>query len=357
MGLCAHNGAMPNLPLSRRRFLAGSTAALGAAALGLSSCGASHPPSGSAAPVNASSADGIPFLERPERHGVIRWRGAENLVIENMKFTERPYAGNGNNDHVCIMLTDCRNIIIRNVDFDAVAQPFVFGRNCENITVEWCRARNITGPSNRIGLNTGNFVQTVDAPTNINIVDNLIIGGDTEDIISYFTAVGGLCARNRIDGSGWVSTSGTGIILGDGGGAGIVVEDNTLLNPGQVGIGIAGGQDHVVRNNVIYQESQSDRTAWFDEDGDVVEAAASGGVERMIESNVGVYSRNFYPDLAFGGSVVHNNRVRFWSDRGGSWNGFWDGDDAASVSEFDNVWDDESIDPADLVVDLNAWVS
>lgn len=347
----AHNVVMHDLPLTRRRFLAGATGALGVAALGLAGCGPDHPTMGS-----VTSSGPVPFLERPERDGVIRWQGAENLVIENLKFTNRPYTGNDRNDHVCIHLTDCKNIIIRNVDFDSVAQPLVVGQNCEDITVERCRVRNITGPSNRVGVHSGNFLQTVDSPSNTSVVDNLIIGGDTEDIISFFTAVGGLCARNRIDGSGWVSVSGTGIIVGDGGGSGIVVEDNTLLNPGQVGIGIAGGQDHVVRNNVIYQASQAERTDWFNADGDLVAPSAEGAVERAIQSNVGVYSLNFYPELPFGGSTVHNNRVRFWSDEEAFWNGFWDGADPAAVSEFDNIWSDASIDPADLAVDLDAWL-
>ena len=255
------------------------------------------------------------------------------------------------------MLNVVATILLRNVDFDTVAQPFVFGRNCENITVEWCRVRNITGPSKRLGVHTGNFVQTVGSPTNISITDNLIVGGETEDIISFFTAVGGLCARNKIDGSGWASSSGTGIILGDGGGSDIVVEDNTLLNPGQVGIAIAGGQDHVVRNNIVYQDSQAHRTAWFDEAGDAVAADTEGATERAVQSNVGMYSRNFYPEHPFGGSVVHENRIRFWSDEEGFWNGFWDGDDPASVIEFDNVWNDETIDPADLAVDMNEWAT
>lgn len=346
---------MADRPLSRRRFLAASTAAVGAAMVGLAACGPNHPPSGSAVPAGATSADGIPFLQRPEREGVIRWSGAENLVIENTKFTNRTYRGNGNNDHVCIMLTDCKNIIIRNIDFDTVAQPFVFGRGCDNITVEYCRARMITGPSERIGLHTGNFMQTVDSPSNINVVSNLIVGGDTEDIISYFTAVGGRCAGNRIDGSGWVSDSSTGIILGDGGGSGIVVEDNTLLNPGQVGIAIAGGEDHVVRNNTIYQETQSERTIWVADDGSTVEPLTAGAIEIPVRSNVGVYSSNFYPEYPFGGSVVHNNRVRFWSDDATLWNGFWDGETPAAVSEFDNEWNDDTIDAADLVVDLTQW--
>jgi hypothetical protein len=200
-------------------------------------------------------------------------------------------------------------------------------------------------------------MQTVDAPHNVNIVNNLIVGGDTEDIISYFTAIGGQCAWNKIDGSGWLSRSGTGILLGDGGGSGVVVENNTLLNPGQVGIGIAGGQDHIVRNNTAYQTSQIDRSAWFNEDEDIVAAGSADGAERPIQSNVGIYSFNFYPEIDFGGSVVNGNRVRFWSDEFGSWNGFWDGADPNSVSEFGNTWNDETIDPLDLAVDLDEWVS
>ncbi len=339
---------MSDYVMSRRRFVAASAAVVGGVAMGLAGCSSSPP-------TRAEKPDGVPFLERPEQDGVIRLHGAENKVIENLRFTNRPYTSGNGSDHVCILLTDCKNIIVRNVDFDTISQPLVFGKGCDNITVEWCRARGLTGPSNRTGDHTGNFMQTVDSPTNINIVDNLIIGGDTEDIISFFTAVGGQCIGNRIDGSGWLSRSGTGIILGDGGGSGVVVERNTLLNPGQVGIGIAGGQDHIVRNNTIYQVSQADRTAWFNEDGDTVAGAADGS-EQPIRSNVGIYSFNFYPETQFGGSVVNNNRVRFWSDEGDFWNGFWNGDDPASVSEFDNVWNDESIDPLDVAVDLNAWV-
>jgi hypothetical protein len=47
--------------------------------------------------------------------------------------------------------------------------------------------------------------------------------------------------------------------------------------------------------------------------------------------------------------------VRFWSDDAELWNGFWDGETPASVSEFDNVWSDDTIDPADLAVDLTEW--
>lgn len=340
---------MSDYAISRRRFVTASVAAIGGAMMGLAGCG-------SAEPSRAEAPDGVPFLDRPESDGVIRLNGAKNQVIENLKFTNRPYTAGAGNDHVCILLTNCKNIIIRNVDFNTVSQPLVFGKGCDNITVEWCRAADLTGPSNRTGDHTGNFMQTVDSATNINIVNNLIIGGETEDIISFFTTIGGQCTGNKIDGSGWLSSSGAGILLGDGGGSGVVVEDNTLFNPGQVGIGIAGGQDHIVRNNTIYQTTQADRTAWFNADEDIVAAGATDGTERPIRSNVGVYSSNFYPEIPFGGSVVSKNRVRFWSDERGVWNGFWDGADPASVSEFDNLWNDESIDPADLGVDLNEWV-
>ena len=38
------------------------------------------------------------------------------------------------------------------------------------------------------------------------------------------------------------------------GGSGQVIEDNILVNPGQYGIGIAGGANMIVRRNKIFGE-------------------------------------------------------------------------------------------------------
>ena len=55
---------------------------------------------------------------------------------------------------------------------------------------------------------------------------------------------------------GGPSTSGSGIVAGDYGGNYTVVENNTLLDPGQAGIAVASGRNISVLNNKIYARQQ-----------------------------------------------------------------------------------------------------
>lgn len=272
--------------------------------------------------------DGVKWNTRPVEDGVLHLNGATNEVIEGKMWKNIP-VGSGNS-HVCVMLTNCSDITIRNCDFDTIAQPIaVMGGT--RIKVEFNRANNITGPSARLGQQNGNFLQTVNGPTEVEVVDNKIKGGDTEDIISGYSAKGMLIARNQIEGAGsglinggWTSASGTGFILADGGGSDQIAEYNTLLNPGQVGGAIAGGTNCIMRHNVAYQLSQSPRAS----------------------SNVGFYVLNYYGE-PFGGHTVHNNRAKVWSDGGGVWNGSYI---PGTADVYDNNWNDDSIDAEALKV-------
>jgi hypothetical protein len=271
--------------------------------------------------------DGAAFLDRPEHSGQLVLNGASDMVIEDYKFTNRPYVQGQGNAHVCIRILNCTNITVRYCDFDTISQPFEISGG-ENITIEWCRAQYITGPHERFGTQNGNFVQTHNTPDDVTVQDNLIrANGDTEDIISLYSTQVGLIARNTIEGTGWESGSGTGIILGDGGGTEQVAEDNTLLNPGQVGIGIAGGTNHTVQRNTIYQ--------WSDH-------------PNPGNSNVGMYAVNYHGG-SWSGHAFLNNHVRFWSDSQGVPNGLYNPDGFTSSG---NNLNDSSIDPEDLEVVL-----
>jgi nitrous oxidase accessory protein NosD len=59
---------------------------------------------------------------------------------------------------------------------------------------------------------------------------------------------------NRLS-NGGPSGSGSGIMVGDEGGSHIVVKGNTLTNPGQVGIGVAGGQNIRILDNSVFSAS------------------------------------------------------------------------------------------------------
>ena len=131
-----------------------------------------------------------------------------------------------------------------------------------DVTIEYNRYRNITGPHERNGSNRGNFTQWVRS-TGGSISHNVGIGGDTEDIISIYKSGGFdadhplVVADNWFQGTNWTSDSGSGILLGDGGGSHVVIKNNVLVNPGQVGIGVAGGSDIRVTGNTILGEPRS----------------------------------------------------------------------------------------------------
>jgi hypothetical protein len=146
--------------------------------------------------------------------------------------------------------------VIENNDFIDVAEPiYVYGSR--NITIRGNRYRNITGPYQRNGSHRGNFTQW-DHSFGGKIVDNVGVGGNTEDVISLYFSGGTsaarplVIARNRFQGTNWRSPSGAGILVGDGGGGHVVVRDNVLVNVGQVGIGVAGGHHIQILRNTVY---------------------------------------------------------------------------------------------------------
>lgn len=266
--------------------------------------------------------DGVLFGARPIESQTIHLQGETGVVIDggffdgtiDSEFTYMP--GRGHNDHVCILLENCTDITVRNVDFRQVSEPVaVIGGS--NITVEYTRTDGITGPGARVNEQTGNFIQTVNSPTGIRILNNKIIGGDTEDIISLFSASDCEVGHNQIDGTGWTSGSGTGIIAGDAMGNNHSIHHNTLLNPGQVGLACAGGFGHRFEDNIVYSDHANENTAAY----------------------FWGYSGN-----AIGDGQFNRNRAKFV--RGG---GFWNPGGATQVG---NNWDDNSIDPADLAVVL-----
>lgn len=140
---------------------------------------------------------------------------------------------------------------------------------------------------------------------------------NAEDFVSLYSSGGTdesplLVVGNEF-GDGGPSESGSGIMIGDRGGSDIVVEDNTLSNPGQVGIGVSGGHDIRVVGNEIYSEAHP----W---------------------SNVGIYVWN-QSDESCHDIEVRDNLVD-WSGADGSPNARWDNGSCGEVKGWDdNDWD------------------
>ncbi len=109
-------------------------------------------------------------------------------------------------------------------------------------------------------------------------------------------------------------------MLGDGGGSHQFVEDNVLVDPGQVGIGVASGTSITVRSNLVY----SSAVPW---------------------SNVGIYVWNQY-DSSCGDVEVSGNQVN-WTAAGGYENAWWSGGGCGSVNLSGNNWS-ASVGPDDF---------
>lgn len=197
----------------------------------------------------------VPFGTRTSS-GALSYTGQSNLVISGKHFE-----GIGS-DVSSIRLTNCSNVLITECDFKDCCQPITV-YDSTNITISWCRYKNITGPHERNGSNRADFTQWVNTFGG-SINNNKGVGGDTEDIISIYQSGGSdatqplIIERNVFEGTNWTSATGSGIMTGDGPNPGsyVIVRYNTLLNPGQAGIGIAGGTNVSVTDNTVYGEQR-----------------------------------------------------------------------------------------------------
>ncbi len=191
------------------------------------------------------------------------------------------------------------------------SQSGVYAHASESISV-------VDNEFNDAGRNFVQFDKVSGAGNEIsnNRGDNQLGDSDAEDFVSIYQSGGTpdsplLVVDNEFSGGG-PSTSGSGIMVGDGGGSHIVVTGNVLTSPGQVGIGVAGGNDIVVADNTIYSATHP----W---------------------SNVGIYVWNQSDDECED-VEVRDNRVD-WSDSDGSPNPSWDSGDCGNIVGWDdNEW-------------------
>ena len=253
----------------------------------------------------------VAFGSRPAS-GAISLSNCSNVVIENKTFKD---LGAG---VIAIRIENCTNVTISSVDFINVAEG-VYALNSSNIRIIDSRYSNITGPAQpRTGANVANFVQFNNVAGGL-IARNKGKGGDTEDIVSIYKSSYVTVEDNHFEGTNWTSASGSGIALGDDGGTGNIARRNILVNPGQVGIFIAGGVNHQIVDNIIIGQQRTN-------------------------SNVGVYVWNQYAS-ACSGNTVSGNRV-LWRRADGLLNPYWNAGNCGTVASSANAW----IAPLDLAL-------
>jgi parallel beta-helix repeat protein len=246
------------------------------------------------------------------------------VVIENL------HVSNPGGD--CIVVTDSANVTIRNSTIgpcgsEAVYLSDVNGASITGNTITDTvngvlvhRSTSVVVDNNTFRHAGRNFVQfdkVTGSGSSIsgNRGENALGGSNAEDLISVYQSGGTSGSPLRVVGNhlrnGGPSNSGSGIMLGDGGGGHVVVEGNALVNPGQVGIGVASGTNITVSGNRVY----SDALPW---------------------SNVGIYVWNQYGS-ACDTIQITNNQVN-WTAASGSANPWYNGGGCSNVTESGNTW-------------------
>ena len=133
--------------------------------------------------------------------------------------------------------TTSGGIIVDNNQFLNMAGPFPRG--------QFVQFNNVSGPLNSISFNKG---------------ENIFGQSYPEDAISLYESNGTSNSPIKIVGN-WIrgggpSSSGGGIMLGDNGGSYQTATDNILVNPGEYGMAVVGGDHNVIVNNLIYGMQQ-----------------------------------------------------------------------------------------------------
>jgi hypothetical protein len=226
---------------------------------------------------------------------------------------------------VALTVDGCRNVTIRNNGFNTTVGG-IFAINARNVRVTGNRFKNIGNGT--IGSGKSNYVQFNNV-TGGYIARNRGLGGNTEDMISIYKSSGTSASnplvieRNRLQGTNWTRGSGTGIIVGDGGGGNyVIVRRNSLLNPGKVGIQLINGRGIRVYRNTLYAAPRSP----------------------LPSANVGMSSWDGNPS-----AQVFDNRV-YWRRNDRSENPYWWGH--GTIRARDNSWHARGINVAAMRVRL-----
>lgn len=238
-------------------------------------------------------------ISATDTYCLVLW-GGENITIKNCKFTSAP-------NMRAVYLENCKNVTLVDCYFENVYAGILAQLCNTNIKIEYNDFKNIRGQldGDSYFANAVHFDRVSGSGNSIsyNAIENIKGESSPEDNIALFQSNGTpespiMVKGNWIRGGG-PNHSGGGINLGDWGGSYQIAEDNILVNPGQVGMGMAGGHDLTIRNNKIYAKQQS-------------------------FTNVGIAIINWTSDKT-GESyniVVENNEVN-WTNRDGKQNLWW----------------------------------
>lgn len=256
--------------------------------------------------------------------------GVTNVVIRN---SEIGPCGNSV-DHVGVLIQPgASNVTVqRNVIHDVASGVYAYQAN-HPIVIDRNYVYNIRGPFGRGQMaQFNNVTGSAQSKITCNVSDGLpgTRNGavhtlhNIEDHINMYSSFGTSSNRieiayNRLRGGSPTSTTGSGIMTGDSGGAWQWVHDNVIVNVANVGIGIAGGTNITAERNRVYMNSSA------------------------IFANVGMYVWKWRDSEPLCSThTVKDNRVFNLSTVNGQ-NPYWNAGNCTPVTESGNTLGDTSL--------------
>ena len=264
----------------------------------------------------------------------IQVSGSKNVSIENCAFVDLFESGSsGVVPQIGVEIYQVQGLFVEDCLFEFVSTG-LYAADSEDVTFKKNAIFNVLGPYPR-----GQAVQFARVSGTRNLISENYILNESgisapQDCINLFKSFGtkdypirvenNLISGDPTNGNQNQSSSGSGIMVGDGGGAFQLIRQNQLDSPGQVGIGVAGGDQIVIVENVV-----------------------RGEVTKY--SNVGISVWSQYP--AVSGNVMVMSNIIGWKNKDSRLNNHWQGKAKFGQEwEFSNVeWkDNQEAFPEDL---------
>jgi len=247
---------------------------------------------------------------------------SKNVRVENCAFVDLFESGSsGVIPQIGVETHQVQGLFVEDCLFEFVSTG-LYATDSEDVTFKKNAIFNILGPYPR-----GQAVQFARVSGAENLISENYILNESEisapqDCINLFKSFGtkdypirvenNLILGDPTKGSRNQSSSGSGIMAGDGGGAFQLIKQNRLDSPGQVGIGVAGGDQIVIVENVV-----------------------RGGVTQY--SNVGISVWSQYP--ADSGKVMVISNIIGWRNKVSRLNNHWQG-----IAKFGPKWEFSSVE-------------
>ena len=215
-----------------------------------------------------------------------------------------------------------KDVVVQGCRLESVASG-VYAIESEGIKVLGNFGRNMVGPFPRGQMAQFDKLTGAGSAISGNYVINESGKSHPEDAINLYQSTGtkdspivvenNYLTGDPVRGSNGKSATGSGIMLGDCGGGYQVCRNNVVINAGQVGIGVAGGDDIRVENNQIL-------------------------IEKSDVSNVGLYVWN-QSKKPSSRAIFIGNRIRCVNKKGEA-ESWWDGGGVKDVVQKENQFDD-----------------